>query len=167
MTLKADITAKVSYTLSKTLNDRNPEENRVIEKVLNILDGTAALQAQQVFSDKRTLAASANETLDLNGTALKNVFGDNFSITKLLALLIIADAANVNDVQFGPNSSNGLVTPFGATADRLKVKPNGFAMLVAPDATGFVVTAGTGDLLYVANGGAGSSVTYTVIAIGS
>lgn len=167
MALNADIKINISAKLTKALNDRTPEEVRNIEKALKLLDGTAINQATQFFSDRRTLTASSNETLDLNGTALKNVFGDNFSVTRVVAVIVIAAAANVNDVLVGPNSSNGFVTPFNAAADRIKVKPNGFMALVAPDATAYAVTAGTGDLLYVANSAGGSSVTYDVIIIGS
>lgn len=167
MPLNADINVRVSAKLTKALNDRTPEEIRTIEKALKLLDGSLAGQATQIFTDKRVLAASANETLDLNGSTLKNVFGDNFSLTRVVALVIIAEAGNTNDVLFGPAASNGFVTPFNAAADRLKVKPNGWVALVAPDANGYAVVAGTGDGLFVANAAGGSSVTYTVVVIGS
>ena len=167
MPLKADVSVKVACALSKALTDFSPEQVRTVEKAIQLLDGSGDLQATQLYTAKRTLAASANESLDLNGTALENLFGDAVALTKVKALLIIADSANVNDVVFGPAAANGFVTPFNAAADRIKVKPNGFALLVAPDANGYAVTAGTGDLLYVANSGAGSSVTYTIVVIGA
>lgn len=129
-------------------------------------DGSGANQASQIFSDARTLTASATENLDLAG-GLVNALGATVTLAKLKALVIKADAANANDVVVGPAATNGLVTPFNAAADRVKVKPGGLLVLVAPDANGYAVTAGTGDQIFVGNGGAGTSVTYTIILIGA
>ena len=39
-------------------------------------------------------------------------------------------------------------------------------LLVAPGAAGYAVTAGTGDILKVANSGAGTGVTYDIVIVG-
>ncbi len=54
-----------------------------------------------------------------------------------------------------------------AKPDTVKVKPGGAIALVAPDATGYAVTAGTADQLKVANSAGGTSVTYDIIIIGA
>ena len=48
------------------------------------------------------------------------------------------------------------------------IRPGGSLALIAGsgDATGYVVTAATADILRFTNGGAGSSVTYDVIIFG-
>jgi hypothetical protein len=38
---------------------------------------------------------------------------------------------------------------------------------MAPDVTGYVVTGATGDIFQVANSGAGTTVTYNVVIMGS
>jgi hypothetical protein len=130
-------------------------------------DGTGALQANNIFTDTRTLAASANEDLDLNGATLINVYGTALALTKVRGLVITAAAANTNDVQVGGAASNGFISAFGAATDKIKVKPGGLLVLCAPDVNGYSVTAATADLLRITNGGAGTTVDYTIAVWGS
>ncbi len=125
--------------------------------------GTANGQADVQFHDTRTLAASASESLDLAG-ALSNAFGNTLTAAEVVALYIEAAAANTNDVLIGPASSNGFLGPFGDASDRLKIAPGKGMMIQAP-AAGWPVTAGTGDLLFVGNGGSGTPVTYTIVIV--
>ena len=128
-------------------------------------DGTGANQAQKLFTDQRTLAASANESLDLSGV-LTDVFGATLAFTKIKAILVKAADGNTNDVVLGGAASNAWIGPFGASTHTVAVKPGGTVMFVAPDANGYAVTAGTGDLLKVANSAAGSAVTYDIVLVG-
>lgn len=127
--------------------------------------GTGANQASNMFHDQRTIGASSSENLDLSGV-LTNVFGVVLTFTKIKALFVRAAAANVNDVLLG-NGTNPFIGPFGAAgASVVTVKPGGTALFIAPDATGYAVTAATGDILKVANSGAGTGVTYDIVIIG-
>lgn len=128
-------------------------------------DGTGANQAQKLFTDQRTLAASANESLDLSGV-LTDVFGATLAFTKIKAILVKAADGNTNDVVLGGAASNAWIGPFGASTHTVAVKPGGTVMFVAPDANGYAVTAGTGDLLKVANSAGGSAVTYDIVLVG-
>lgn len=129
-------------------------------------DGTGAGEADQVFADRRTLAANSSEELDLAGT-LTDALGNTVELATVRALLIEAAAGNTNPVVVGGASSNAWSAPFDADDNTLSVRPGGLILLVAPDATGYPVTADTGDLLQIANGGSGSSVTYDITIIGS
>lgn len=131
---------------------------------LELADGTGASQANRIFTDTRTLAASANEDLDLAG-ALTDCFGTTLTFAKLKGLIVKAAAGNTNDVQVTRPSSNG-VPIFLAAGDGLAVKPGGILALAWPG-TGVTVTASTGDLINIANSGAGTSVSYDVILIGT
>lgn len=122
--------------------------------------GTADGKVDIQWSDTRTLAASANEDLDLAGV-LADVFGGTFTAVEIASLYIEAAAANVNNVIFGPASTNGFLGPFGAATHRLTLGPDQFFAMSAPTA-GWAVTAGTGDKINIANSGSGSSVTYTI-----
>lgn len=129
--------------------------------------GTGANQAsQQWHSLSRTLGASASENLDLAGV-LTNAFGQVVTFTKIKALGIKAAAGNTNDVVVGGAASNGFITWVGGATHTVKVKPGGFMLLIAPDVNGYAVTAGTGDILQVANGGAGTSVSYDIYLLGT
>lgn len=129
-------------------------------------DGSGADQISQVFADQRTLTASATEDLDLNGV-LVNAIGATVSFTKVRGLMIRAAAANVNDVVVGAAATNAVSTIFGATTHTIKVKPGGVLLLMAPDVNGYGITAATADLLKIANGGAGTSVVYDIVVLGS
>lgn len=163
--------ATISVSVNATLTEDTPADLEAAESHLSysplftLSNGTGNNQANTIFSDTRTLTASATETIDLSGSLTDKVC-DLISATAIKALIIRSHAANTNDVVFGPNSTNGFVTPFNAAADRVRVKPGGLAILVAPDSTGYAVTAGTADLLFIQNGGAGTSVTYDIIFAG-
>lgn len=132
---------------------------------LTLADGVGANQANKYFADTRTLAASATEAIDLAGTLL-DAFGAVINFTKVKAIVIVARAANVNDVQVGGAASNGFISWVGAATDKVKVKPGGAFAIFAPDVNGYSATAATADLLQITNGGAGTSVTYDIVIVG-
>lgn len=128
-------------------------------------DGTGADQANQVFTDERTLGASASEDLDL-AASLTNAFGQTLTFTIVKAIVVAAAAGNTNNVLVSCPAANGFVTPFLAASDGLTIRPGGLALLVARDATGYAVTAGTGDLFHFANSAGSTGVTYEIFIIG-
>ncbi len=127
--------------------------------------GTGANQADKIFHDQRTLAASASENLDLAGV-LSDAFGQAITFARIKAVLIVASSANTNNVNVSRDAVNG-VPLFASAGDGLSILPGGGFLWWAPGATGVVVTPGTGDLLVFANSGAGTSVTYDVVIIGA
>ncbi len=139
-----------------------------ISKTLNLTNGTTAGKADRLFTDRRTLAASATENLDL-AASLADPFGATITFAKVKLLYIVASAANSNNVVIGGAGSNGWTTPFGDATDKLVLRPGAFVLLGAgaADATGYAVTASTGDILLVANSGSGSSVTYDIAIVGT
>lgn len=130
-----------------------------------LASGTGANQADLMFADQRTLSASATENLDLAG-GLTDAFGTTLTFAKIKAIMVRAAPGNTNDVVIGGAASNAFVGPFGGTTPTVAVKPGGFLLLFAP-ATGWTVTASTGDILKVANSSSGTSVTYDVVLIGT
>lgn len=128
-------------------------------------DGTGANQANRAFTDKRTLAASTTEDIDLAGVLI-DALGNTLTFDKIKALIVKADAGNVNDVLVGGAASAQASAFFGDVTDAVRVKPGGVIALIAPDASGYDITATTADLLKIANSGAGSGVTYTIIIVG-
>ena len=164
-TCNATIALSVVATLNNALDVGSVSYPVAYSSVINLTDGTGANQCKEIFTDTRTLTASANEDLDLSGV-LTNAFGTSLVFTKIKAIIVTADAANTNDVVIGGAASNQFSTMTGAVTDKIKVGPGGLFCVVAPNAAAYAVTAATGDLLRVTNGGAGTSVTYTVIIIG-
>ncbi|MFC8583294.1 hypothetical protein ACFUGD_01775 [Streptomyces sp. NPDC057217] len=139
-----------------------------LSRSVSLADGTGAGKADRVWTATRTLAASASEDLDLAGV-LTDAFGATVSFAKIKALMVSAAPGNVNNVIVGGASSNGFITWVGGATHTVTVRPGGALALMAgdADATGYAVTAATGDLLKIANSGSGTSVTYSIAIIGT
>jgi hypothetical protein len=133
---------------------------------ISFSDGAGAGQANVIFADRRVLAASANEDLDLVGS-LTNLLGGAAAFARVKAIIIVAAAANVNNVVVSRPAAAGV--PFVDAEEKLfpDVRPGGLAAWVDPGATGVAVTATTADLVNIANSSSGSSVTYDIIVIGA
>lgn len=159
-----------SLGIAATVN--NPKAKQSVQAVLAIAQsyqlttGTGAQQADRLFADTRTIAASGTDPLDLNGT-LVDAVGTTLSLLRVKLLYIAASAANTNNVIVGGAGSNTFINWVGAATHTITVRPGGTFFLFAPDATAYAVTAGTGDIWQIANSGAGTSVTYDVVVIGS
>jgi hypothetical protein len=98
---------------------------------------------------------------------LLDAFGAAITFARIKTLAIAADAGNTNNVIVGNAATNGFVSWVGAAAHTVTVRPGGVLLVAASDATAYVVTAGTADLLHIANSAGGSSVTYDVVLIGA
>jgi hypothetical protein len=130
----------------------------------SLVTGTAAGQADRVFTDTRTLAASATEDLDLAGVLL-DAFGQAITFATIKAILIKAAAGNTNNVNVTRPASNG-VPLFLAAGDGIPIKP-GYGFGWFGSGAGVAVTPTTGDLLTITNSGAGTPVTYDIVIIGT
>lgn len=168
MPLDSAVSLGVRGTLSKALDLAISTSPLLRSYGVSLLTGTGTGQADRIFHDQRTLAASANEDLDLAGVLI-DPLGDPLTFVKVRAFIVAAAAGNSNNVIVGGATTNGFITWVGAATHTVTVRPGGAIALFAGvgDATGYAVTAGTGDLLRVANGGAGTPVTYDVIVIGT
>jgi hypothetical protein len=165
MSLKAMLKASITGTLTGSNDLGNAVQTFAEILELAIADGTGADQANNIFSDERTLAASATESLDLAGS-LSNALGALLTFTAVKAIMIVADPGNTNDVVVGGAAANAFTGPFADATDKLSIGPGDFVVITRRSAAGWAVVAGTGDLLKIANSGAGSSVTYKIIVIG-
>ncbi|MGL5908611.1 MAG: hypothetical protein ACRCZP_01335, partial [Phycicoccus sp.] len=91
------------------------------------------------------------------------------AMVKVKAIVIAAAAGNTNNVVVGGAATNGFTSWVGAATHTVTVRPGGvLALFTGPaDANGYAVVAGTGDLLRVANSGAGTPVSYDLLVIGT
>ena len=163
--VRADVAAKVSgrYTSASGLGSASFDLGQ--EALIQFAPGTGAGKADLVFADRRTLAASATENLDLAG-ALTDPVGGAAVFGHVKAIYITAKLANTNSVVVGGAASNFFVGPFGGTTPTFTLPPGGALLLTHPGA-GWTVTASTGDLLKIANSSSGTSVQYDVVIIGT
>lgn len=156
----------VNGTAKNTLDLTYAQAVLAYAKSGSLVTGTGANQADRIFSDQRTIAASGTDDLDLNGTALQDNLGVNLALARIKLIAVYAAAANTNVLVMG-GGTNPVTTILGGTTPTLNIRPGGMFLLTAPDATGFAVTAATADILRFTNGGAGTSVTYDVVIIGA
>lgn len=150
--------------LAADFGERSGDVPYSVTKALT--DGVAANQIQKVFFDTRTLAASANEDLDLNGTSLQDTLGANLALTAVKLIVIKAADGNTNNVVYKPAAANGFLGPLGAAANTITLKPGQVLVLTDFSAAGWPVTPTTADLINLANSGAGTSVTYDILIAG-
>ncbi len=130
-------------------------------KAAEFANGTGANQANQLFFDERTIAASSSEELDLAGS-LTNAFGETITFTKVKGIVIFALAANTNNVVVGGAAEHAFAAMFDDAADELVIRPGGLFVLTAPNVDGMAVGAGASDKLKVANSSSGTGVTYQI-----
>lgn len=138
-----------------------------ISQQITFTEGTGANQANRVWSDTRTLTASATEDLDLAGSALLDPYGAAVVFARVKGLFVRAASGNTNNVVLGgvTNGWAALISP--AASGLVTLRPGAVLAVFDPSATGMAVTAGTGDLLHVANSAGSTSVTYDIVIIGS
>jgi len=165
MALSTKILTQVVATLTDALDLSTATDPLSYAYRQTLTSGTGANQADMLWHDTRTLAASGTEDLDLAGV-LVNGLGDTQTFARVKAIFVTAAAGNTNNVNVTRPAANG-VPLFLAAGDGVAVRPGGMFAAVAPDATGYAVTGATGDLLTVTNSAAGTSVTYSVIVIGA
>jgi len=166
--LTSSIRLAVAASLRNALDLGTAVAPTSLNESINLTDGTGAGQANRIFADTRTLAASATEDLDLAGSLL-DALGGSFILARVKALVVVAAAGNTNNVLVSRPASNGLASLFSAAGDQIILRPGAFLAVAAgdEDTTGYAVTAGTGDLLTVTNSGSGTSVSYDVVVIGA
>lgn len=131
----------------------------------SIANGTSAGQCDLVYAlDDQSIAASGTLDIDLSGS-LTDPLGASVVFAKVDAIILVASASNTNNVVIGAAASNQFVGPFGAATHTIAVRPGGEITLWASGA-GWSVTAGTADILRLANSGAGSAVVFDLVILG-
>lgn len=160
--VRANIALSIDATLIGSGDLGTPKQRVIKDKLIELVEGTTAVnKADLFFSDTRTLAASANEDLDLAGV-LASAFGATITGAELLLIYVEAAAGNTNNVNVTRPAANG-VPLFLAAGDGVGILPGEYFFRVSEK--GIAITAATGDLINIANSAAGTSVTYDVVII--
>lgn len=168
MALETKVRASVRAKLTGTNDFGGPNYTPELMAVIDLASGTGADQSDLIFADERTVASGANDDLDLAGV-LASSLGATLTFVNITAILL------VNKPRSGTNTTNltigGGTNPFvgflgGTTPTIGPIRPGGVVLLSCGAATGIgAVTAGTGDILRIANS-AGASATYQIVIVG-
>ena len=168
MTLSSKINLRIASNLSSALDLVNAQANLSQSFTAELDSGTAAGQADKVFSDTRTLAASGTENLDLAGS-LTDALGASLTFAKVKAIYVKAADANTNNVIVGGDATTTFFGMFADETDAIVLRPGACFLLACgeADATAYAVTAATADLLKITNSAGGTPVSYDIIIIGT
>lgn len=163
------LTSRVQVTLTGTLLS-SPDFADVsfplaLLRTIDLGNGAGAFQGNFLWADQRTIAPSGTDALDLNGGGLVDALGVAVAPARLRAVLIYSAAGNLNNLTILGNAAAVPILNTVATTHTLT--PGGIFLATRPDATGFVVTAATGDIIQIVNAAGVNSVTYDVALIGS
>lgn len=164
MALSGKVSISARFTETGTGDLGTPAVTHELLGSFTFTDGTGANQVDKIFSDTRTLAASATEDLDLAGS-LGGLLGGTVVFAEVVGVIVKADSANTNDVQVTRPASNGAPI-FMAAGDGIALGPGEMFVWIAAGATGAAITGGTGDLLTFTNSAGSTGVTYSVMILG-
>jgi hypothetical protein len=163
MSLNASIGASLELVFTGTaIGNAVPTLSKLKASDIVLADGNGSGQASKAYSAVRTLASNTTEDLDMAGSLL-DPLGATVVFATIKAIVIRSDSANTTNLTlFGDTNS---VPVLGAAAHTIVVRPGGAFAWAAPQ-TGVTVTAGTGDIIQVANA-SGASAIYSIEVIGT
>jgi hypothetical protein len=157
-TLTIQLTA--GYTLALDLVTKQANLNQNIPRTLDT--GTGLAQADVIFSDTRSTAGT--DSLDMVGGGLLDNLGNVWAPARIKGIVVVTPTTNPGNVLLRRPAANG-VPFFTAAADEAPIHPGGIFLLWAPSAAGYVVTAGTADLIDLA--ASAGTVSYDIYIIGA
>lgn len=117
--------------------------------------GATTNQMNQLWVADVTLASNAVRTINLAG-GITNSFGTVLTMAEVRMLAISAASANTGTITVGGAAANTFATWAGDSSDKIVVRPGGFLLIVAPDATAYAVGA-NGNLMISNNAAASAS----------
>lgn len=159
----ADIAVSIRASLAGAADLGTPQVPANVDFLQQFIAGTdTTSKADLMFADTRTLAASATENLDMAGV-LTTGLGAVITAAEVVAIWVKAAATNTNNVVVGGAASNAFSGPFTGTTPKANLQPGNAMLFTCPQ--GWPVTAGTGDILLIANSGAGTGVDYDIVII--
>ena len=138
MALTTSLTVAISASYSLALDLVTKTANLIKSIPLTLDTGTGLGQADVIFSDTRSTAAT--DSLDMVGGGLLDNLGNVWAPARIKGIIVVAAAANPGNVLLRRPAANGV--PFmTAAADEIPIHPGGMVIIWAPSAAGYVVTA--------------------------
>ena len=167
-TLALDIKASIQWLFEESLDLSTLVDSAKLEYLAGLSDGTGAAQADKIWHDSRSLAASSADALDLTSLT-QSIHGSTVTIAfaKIKAILIHNLATTPGeDLLLDSSVTNGILTPFNGSATSKVEVPADSPLLLVNRQSGWAVTAGTGDVLRIVNDGVGS-IDYKIVLVGT
>lgn len=140
-TLASDITVDLGWRWLESLGIGNVVDKGNLKVTSRFADGESDGKANREFYDRRTLLATANETLDLQALS-RTQFADTHNVNlRKVKLLLVRNLSTDYDIVVGNSGSNAFNQPFNdldAGAQIVQKGGNGLYLNVAPGEGWFV-----------------------------
>lgn len=166
VSLISEISASVKWLYTNPLDLSTPSDSKTLNFEVPMLSGTGLDQANRLFADQRSVNTASNDDLDLAG-GLTDAFGQTLTFAKIKAILIYNTILTAGEIlNVGGGGVNSFINWVGNASDTVTIGPGGLLVLANPSLAGYAVTASTGDILRIANAGAGT-IVYKIVLIGT
>ena len=174
MTLNSRITGKITGTAVKDGTEfEDVQYTLSFSADVSLADGVAANQADQEWHDEGSLLADGTTTYDVAG-GITDEFGAAVTFARIKAIYFKNTSTTASVLRLGGGTggdgTNAFDTWVTSTAadgsEGVLVRAGGFILLCAPDATAYVVTGGTIDILLIEEMST-LAATYELCLIGS
>lgn len=163
--VQANVSVRVQASLVEPPPVGEADQNVNEFVALALAAGVGIGNSDTLFTADLDIAASGNITVDLNGAASHDAFGNDIAMADVQAIFVTADATNANNIVIGNNASTPFLGPLAGDGNvTISVKPGGSVLIADP--AGWPTNSSTAHLLKVANGGSGSVVTGKLVVIG-
>jgi hypothetical protein len=166
-TLSAEIKVSCSWILKEALDLSTVVDSARLEYTRAVSDGAGADQASVVWHDQRAIAGGGNDDLDLAGGLSNTIFGTAVAavFSRIKAIVIVNASIVAGDKLRVGGGSNPFTPPFaGSGTAQVEVGADS-ALVLSSKKDGWVVTAGSGDILRIHNPGP-TAVTYRIVILG-
>ena len=161
MSLETTLVVEIKAVHTSPLDMTTPTENLRQIYQMDLLNGTSADQADQIWSDQRS--TSGSDDIDFEG-GLTNAFGATLNPARV-ALLFIKNTTAVGggNLKIGAiGGATALLLGFADNEDSWAVPPGGIFLVTRPDSSGWATAPGADILRCAATSG---TVTYDIIAV--
>lgn len=144
----------------------SPTDSVLMALAISLTSGTGLNQADLYYSPATvTISNGANHDLDVSGSVV-NGLGQTVTMARVKLIIIRNNTLTAGFTAVVGNGSNPLLNWVGAAAHTKTIRPGGIFVDYAPDATGYAVTAATGDILRINNPNA-SAITVDYLIVGA
>ena len=160
----SQIDVRISSQYANTVGLQEVAAPLSLVKSITLSSGTGAGSADKVYSQQYSIGTGATQSIDVAGS-LTDSMGVAFTPARIKAIYIGSAAANTTNLTVFGDAAH---VPFlGTVATSFTMKPGGAFLLVDPGATGYVVTASTGDIIKIVNAAGATAVVDLIVIAAS
>ena len=166
-TLASEIKASINWLFQEPLALTTVGDASQLSYDDQLSNGAAADQADTIWSDQRTIAASAHDDLDLTNLT-HTLFGSTLAIdlASVKAILLINTSTTAGDLlRLDSSVTNACTAPFGGSATSLVEIGADSSLLLSSKKDGWTVDS-SHKVLRVVNPSA-DSITYSIVILGT